>query len=1110
MKFRALSMRMSIPDDLNFRKLLLVMKFTTFLLVVSLLQASAAGYSQIKLSEKNTALEKVLHSISLQSGYTVFYDRQDIKGFSVNINMNNGSLEEALRNCFSGLPLQFDIRENTIFVSRKELGLAEKISSIFMKVNVRGKVVDESRQPVPGATVKLKDGSLATTTDKDGIFVLNNVDSRAVLQISFIGCVPREIPVESVKGTLVIMLRTDVSKLDQVQVVAYGTTTKRLNTGDVTTITAAEIARNPVNNVLEVLQGRVPGLEVQQATGQPGGAFTLRLRGAANFSSGAPQPLIIIDGVRYPGGTLPMSANTLFGPAGFMGGGSGLNYLNPNDIESVSVLKDADATSLYGSSGAYGVVLITTKKAKAGPASLTANIYSGVSVLGETPGLLNTEEYLMLRREALKNDGTTPGSSDKDINGTWPEDRYNDYRKEMLGSYAQNTNMNVSYSGGGTNSSYLVSGSLRNHGNIQRHNGSSRDGSLRFALNSNTRDERFNLALTGTYLSSVNDMVPADFSQAVALSAPNGPSLFLPDGSINWSEGTSSIASNFNRQYNNATNNLLANAVLTYRPVKKLTLRTSFSYNNLSSNEYIGSPTTTMAPTYSNAAAETHSLAHHYDVRNVTIEPYAEFATIIGGKGDFNFKAGGRIDNQLNSSSEIHGVGFASDALLSNPSAGTTVTTTYIKTPYRGLGAYAIMKFIWNQRYLLNLNARRDGSTKFGPGRKFGNFGSAAVAWIFSEEDFIKNNLSFLSYGKLRGSTGTVGGDAVGDFAYLSIFNSASGTYAGKTGLLPGRLANPLLSWEKNKNSEFGLELGFFKNRVYLEGNYYRNIATNQLIGLPLPGITGFGSMPVNSDATIRTSGFEMSLNTRNIETSNFSWSTSFNISVPKSKLVKLPENRVLNENYVVGKPVTGILLYKYAGINPETGYFSFTNAAGVTADYNSGLTNADKTEFLDQAPRNYGGIQNSFRYKKLSVDIFISYTNRMGRNLLSQNGFPFGYMGLSGGRFWLDRWQQPGDVTDVPKVSAKISDWGRYTNYFVNSTGAYSDASYARLQNVSLRYRFGEKSLTWFHAKDLSVYLQGQNLMTFSKFGGLDPENLKVGVIPPMRVFTAGLNVTF
>lgn len=1102
-------------------KLWLIMRLTTIVLLVTALHVSAGVYSQkVTISVKATPLEKVLNQIKQQTGYSFFWSDQLIaQAPAVSVRLKEATLTQALDACLRGLPLVYEIREQERFVYIKpaankppvvteELPAPKKDSTW----TITGRVTDEQGLPLGGASIRVKGSNTAVSCDAKGYFKLTTRPAHTILVISFVGYKDGE-QLVSGSTSLAITLSPGNSELDQIQVIGYGsmTTAKRLNTGDVTTITAEEIRKNPVNNVLEAIQGKVPGLFIQQVTGQPGGAFTMRLRSAANFSAGAPAPLVVVDGVMYPGGTLPLSSNTTYGTANFLKGGSGLNYINPNDIESISVLKDADATALYGTSGAYGVVLITTKKAKQGaPPSLNANIYTGISVLGATAKLMNTQEYLMLRREALKNDGATAGPLDKDLNGTWPEDRYQDFREDLLGSNAQTTNASLTYNGGSQNTGYMISGSLRNNGNIQRHKGASTDGTIRFSLNSNTNDNKFSISLSGAYLSSKSNMVPMDFSTDVTLAAPNAPPLFLPDGSINWSEGANDVADDINKQYENVTNNLLGNGSLVYKPIKQLTLRADVSYNEMAGREFMGYPTTTKPPTYTNAALETHSLVHTYNVRTISVSPYAAYSMKVFGKGDLNMTLGGRVDNKLSTFNEIHGEGFASDALLRNPAVGSKVITSYGSTPYRSLGAYAIVKFIWDQKYIVNLNGRRDGSTKFGDGKKFGNFGSVALAWIFSEESFFRKLAPFISFGKLRGSTGLIGGDAVGDFAYLSIYQALTGTYQNKSGLAIGRLANPALSWEKNRNSEAGIELGFFNDRVFAEVSAYRNIATNQLIGQPMPSVTGVTSMPVNSDATIRTSGWEMSLSATAIKTKDFSWTVRGNISIPKSKLVKLPVSTTLAANYVLNKPVTGVLLYKYEGINPQTGYYRFTAANGTTDDYMFGLDEQkDKTEFLDLAPTFYGAFQNGFRYKRLSLDFTFNFTKRVGKNIMAQQPLPFGYMGINGGTYWLNRWQKPGDLTDVPRISTSIFDWFRHF-YYQESTGAYSDASYVRLQNVSIRYSVNPQSLRKLGVKDLSIYLQGQNLLTISDYGGLDPENLDAATIPPMRVFTAGINLTF
>jgi TonB-linked SusC/RagA family outer membrane protein len=1032
-------------------------------------------------------------------------------------------LKEALTECLDKQPLTFSIENNIITIHAKPPVQSAPLEKAAPR-KITGRMMDEHAKPMPGVTIKVMGNALnATISTTQGFFSIIVPDDNTVLQFSFVGFLSLDILVKKLPDPAIIVMKEDISNLDQVQVVAYGTTTKRFNTGNVTTITAEDIAKNPVQNVLEAIQGKVPGLFVQQTTGQPGGAISLRLRDAANFNGasgtfgavnvGAPTPLIVVDGVTYPGATLPMETNTLFGTGNFLQGGNGLNFLNPNDIESVSVLKDADATSLYGAEGAYGVILITTKKARPGPASFNVNIYDGVSMLGQAVTPMTTTQYLTLRREAIKNDGGTVGSGDYDLNGTFPTTRNNNYQKELLGNIAQTSNINLTYGGGTQNTSYIVSGSLQNTGNIQLHKGKNMDGSMRFSLSTNTPDNKFSYSISGTYLSNVNTMVPTDFSSITLLTPPNAPEPFLPDGSVNWTNygGTASAtAADINRTYHGNTNNLVASTNLIYRPVKHLGLHTNVGYNNISGSELMGYPTTTLPPSTANAGTRTVSIYHNYTTRNITIEPFAEYTNNFWQKGDFSFKIGGKLDNNLQTTSDINGTGFASDALLSNPSVGTTVTTAYSYTPYRDVGEYAIMKFIWDQKYIINLNGRRDGSTKFGPGKKFGNFGSAAAAWIFSEEKFIKNNLPFLSYGKLRASTGIVGGDAIGAFNYLSKYTAGTGTYAGKTTLSPANLANPDLSWEHNRNSEVSLEFGFLKDRIYIEGNYYYNVASNQLISVPLPAVTGFVNYPINTNAVIRTSGWEMALRTTEFKSKNFSWVSSFNISIPMSKLEKLPTNYNLNSSYILNKPVTGTLLFNYDGVNPQTGNFSYINSKGGKGDYSfSQLAAADKTQFVDLAPKYYGGFQNTLTYKHLSLDFMITFTSRVGENALAQNGFPVGYYGVNGSNIWLNRWQKPGDITNVPKLGAGVVSLLNFYQVYAQSTGAYSDATYARLQNVDLRYSFDDQLLKKLHLKGLSVYMQGQNLFTVSNLGGLDPENLSLSTIPPMRVITLGLNAT-
>ncbi|WP_432714495.1 TonB-dependent receptor domain-containing protein, partial [Pedobacter sp.] len=615
-------------------------------------------------------------------------------------------------------------------------------------------------------------------------------------------------------------------------------------------------------------------------------------------------------------------------------------------------------------------------------------------------------------------------------------------------------------------------------GNIQRHKGKNSDGSINFSLNTRSANDKLQVSLSGKYMASKNTMVPYDFS-SIGTTPPNAPTAFNADGSLDWESigtdinGSKSVA-NINRLYENKTDNLTSNLTFVYKPINKVILKTIFGYNSLSGTEHVGTPSTVFNPAEANIASKRVGAFSEYNNRSLTISPYGEYRTNIAKKCDLSFKLGGEINRQLKHSSSITGTGFATDGLILNPATGNSITQSYTLNEYRSIGMYGLINFVWDNKYVIDINTRRDGSIKFGPGRRFGNFGSAAVAWIFSEENLFKDNLPWFSFGKLRASSGVVGGDAIKDFLYLSVYETVTGQYGGASALSPGNLTNPYLNWERNRNSEIALELGFLNNRINTNVSYYQNEARNQLVDMALPFTTGFSGQVVNSDAKIRNTGTEIEMNSVNIKSKNFSWSSRFNISFQKSKILKLPTQRLSFSNYVLNQSVSGVRVYKYNGVNPETGYYNFTKANGETGDFTYELNNDDKTAFIDLTPKYFGGFQNTFSYKQLSLDFTFSFTKRKAQSELGQTLFAVGFYGVNGSTLWLDRWQQPGDVTNVPKLSTDFGNIGRQS-LFRESTGAYEDATYARLQNVSLRYSLSREISQKLHIKNLSVYLQGQ-----------------------------------
>jgi TonB-linked SusC/RagA family outer membrane protein len=1097
----------------NSRKMLRIMKLTIVIITAFLLQVSASSRAQlITLRTENISLKRALLEVRKQSGFTVLYKSEDInKTKAINLNLVNVSLDEALTKILKSNGLEFSIEDKAILITKARLSIIERISSFLKKDSTiyTGTILDENGKPLSGVTIRLKGSNIAVRSLANGLFAYYT-SNKGILVFSYIGYADQEISLNKLdpSNPITVQMKVSYSTLDQVQITAYGRTTKRLNTGNITSIKSEQLMLNPVPNILQAVQGHVPGVFIQQMSGRPGSPISLNVRGQ-NTIVGNNQPLFIVDGVPYPNGNLPILNNGL---NQILRGGSALDYLDMSQVESIDFLKDADATSIYGSRGAYGVVLITTKKGKAGVNQLNVNINTGITTKGVSQRLLNTEEYLQIRREAFANDKMNPGPNDLDLNGTWPTNRYTNWVDEFSGNTAEMTTANASYSGGNENVRFLIGANYNKQNDIQSAKGSNRRGGLNFNLNTNSKDNKFFLNFSGSYSSTVNDAIPYDFASSTnTFSAPNAPPLYLANGSLNWELGDNP-AKVFEVITKNTTNNLIANGEIKYEPIKGLTLRTNIGFNMLSSKQLNALPSQYFNPS---TAYTTESTIQFYNNRTWTVEPNINYTFQLGAKGHLSTTLGATLQDGLNYDNSIKGNSFLSDDLLYNPSfaPSANVGASYNQTPNRYLGFFGIVNYNWANKYIINIGTRYDGSTKFGSENQMGFFGSVGAAWIMSEEKWFKDNIAegFISNAKIRGSYGTVGGDGIANYLYLATFVNGS-QYQGGVGLKPDALANPDLQWEKNQKGEIALSLEFLKGRINIEGSYYKNRTSNQLVPLPLSSVTGFQSISINSPAILKNWGYEFEMNTVNIQTKNFRWTSLFNFTIPRSVLAAYPNNQTLtNVNFEVGQPITSIKLFNYAGVNPQTGNYNFVKN-GVTGEWlpfiSVGLDNIkDKTERIDLAPKFFGGLQNSFTYKNFSLSAFITFTKRKGKNIFGSQFGSIGSFNYNPSIIALDRWQKPGDITNVPRPVQQSFTLFQQQN-FVNSTGAYSDATYARLSNMNLSYNFSSEMLKKIHITRLAVFLQGQNLLTVSKYKNLDPENLGAGQAP-LRVFTAGLNLT-
>lgn len=542
-----------VTDHALVNKLLRIMRITAILLLGACLQVAAKGKAQnITLSEKNAPFEKVLQAIEKQANVSFYYKIELLqKADPISITVKNVPLKQVLDLCFNNQPLTYEVFDKVVVIKPKQ-AVPKNIDapgqlSVWGTAKIAGRVLGEGGEQLAGASIRvLQGGKLKTTgiTDAKGDFRIGEFESgEYMLEVSFIGYekILRAIKIPGTTAVIVIMKRS-ASVLDEVQYTAYSSTSMRYNTGDITTISAKEIARNPVPNVLQALQGRVAGMFVSEQTGAPNGAFQVQIRSLNTLSGGAKtapnsipnggQPLYIVDGVEYPASSsLPMLN---FGVPQFRMNGNALNYLDPSLFESISVLKGADATAIYGSRGAFGVIIITTKKAKAGKPSVSVNASYGFSELGKYVNLMNTPQYVAVRRNGMANDNKAPLPNDYDVNGTWDTTQTFNWKNFYLGKHAPTTRLNATYSGGSGNSNFLLGANYSTIGNIQLSKGSVKEGGMNFSFNTATNDRKVTTALTGSYTSNVDDMVPVDFAGGTGLTvAPNSPHPFLPNGKLN-------------------------------------------------------------------------------------------------------------------------------------------------------------------------------------------------------------------------------------------------------------------------------------------------------------------------------------------------------------------------------------------------------------------------------------------------------------------------------------------------------------------------------------------------------------------------------------------------
>lgn len=1112
------------------RQLLRIMRLTAILLTVFFLQVKADGLSQsISFSGKDVPLQKVLEAIKKQSGYVFFYKEnilQDAK--PVTIAIKNVTVEEAIRQALKNQPFDYYIESRTVVISKKkEITRAENsgntgINGNPVQIDVSGKVMDEAGSPLAGANVVEKGKQNGTITNADGVFVLKGVDENGSLVISYVGFETITIPVNSRSSIVVSIKQSDANLQEVVINKGYYTEAKRFSTGNVSRISSKEIEKQPVQNPLLTLQGRVPGVVVTQMTGLNGGAVQVRIQGQNSFRADGLEPLIIIDGVPYPSSTTSYME-------GIVQGGSPLNYINPSNIESISVLKDADATAIYGSRAANGAILITTKKGKAGRPNLSVDVQQGWGKVTRHVDMMNTRQYLDMRYEALNNDKIPLSSLDQswDYDLTvWDTTSYTDWQKELIGGTAQYTNINAGVSGGTANVQYLVGGSYNRQTTVFPGNFDNKAGGLHFSVNGSSPNQRLRIQLAGSYQYNQNGLPNIDMTQSAVLLEPVAPILYNDDGSLNWaprlngrSSWTNPLVNFLYTEFSNTTKNLVSSMNLGYTILPGLIISSNFGYNNLQTDLFTGYKLEFNRPEnrpFAQRSAEFGSRS----IRTWIIEPQLQLEKNIA-KGKLDALIGATVQKSASNFLYVRASGQPTNELLHSLAAATSITAgatgNDLDRITRFNGLFGRIGYNWDKKYLVNLTGRRDGSSKFGAENRFHNFWSVGAGWIFSEENWFHSALPFLNFGKLRASYGTTGSDQINDYSYLSLYNilSTNIQYQGTTSFDVAGLSNPFLKWEETRKLQGGIDLSAFSERIAIGVTYAHNRSSNQLIFYSLPSITGFTGFTKNFPATIQNTSWEFTLNTVNIKSKNFNWTTSFNLTIPHNKVVDFPGIELTSyakglNGVIIGEPIGIMKKYPYGGVDPATGSYMLIDSAGKPS-----LTSfsSKQSEMVSLLPKYYGGMSNTIAYKGIQLDFLFQFVYQMGtKDLYYFNGLSGpGEFGAGSGnqpdRIVNNHWQKPGDVVGIGRFTTNgmtIWPWSNYSN----EGFSYAAGSYLRLKNVSLSWQLPDAWSKKAHLQTARIYFRGQNLATITRYTGLDPETRSISTLPPLQMWTVGAKI--
>ena len=1092
-----------IPHYAGFTKTLRIMKITAIILISTCLQVAARSDAQtISFSLKNVPVQKVFKEASRQAGISIVYSEALFKNFNrVTIAVKNATIAEVLDKCLRNQPFYYSIDGKTIVI-KKKLTVAETLrpaESPLPPVEIKGRVVNENGEPLAGATIQIKGSKKFAVTDADGYFSIDVPSGKkAILISSYVGMETRELTARE-GSELLIRLSPANAALSDFVVVGYGTSRKKDITGSVASVAMNEQEKTPVIGTEQLLEGRVSGVQITQNQSQPGAVFSVRIRGTNSISSSS-SPLFVVDG--YAGGN----------------GGD----LNPSDILSIDVLKDASATAIYGSRGANGVIIITTKRGRLNAPKVTIDGYMGLQQIGKEYKMMDAKQYASFSNTVQEENNSINNTSNPlpftqtQINSLGKGTDWQDaiFRKASISNYS------VAFNGGNADSKHYLSFNFFDQKGIITGSDYKR-GIVRFNLDQNV-SSRLKIGVSSQIgysyqnMTTVNTSGGADQPSVLWDAVRFNPMLPVKDSTgaytyVNGPAGVGQPIGNPLAYVNEAKDgfynlNVFVNAFGEFEILKGLKFRTSFGANYVSSGEEAFVPTDIFASSGIGRASQ--SSGRNYNWLNENTLTYDKVFNKIHA---VNLTGGFTLQNWYTKTSLAGITNLSTNSLgpynfgIGIPSTPSSYYGENALVSYFGRANYRLM-----DKYLFTFTMRADGSSRFGVNDKWGYFPSGAFAWHLSQEDFIKN-IDIISDLKLRMSYGITGNQEIGSYNSLSQYVSNQYSLGVTPSLVVGvssaNIANPSLKWESTASSNLGLDLGLWNNRLYITTDFYYKKTSNLLLLVNIPITSGYSSILQNAGA-VSNKGFEFSATSLNIDQKKVKWTTTVNFSTNANKVLDLGSNKqiyvgqmsgsVFNGGapssaiLVPGKPIGSFYGYVFDGIWQsedqiiKSGTKQAVNPGDpIYKDLNGdSVLSGDDRMILGQAlPKFIYGIINNITVGRFNLNIFFQgvYGNKiLNENLYEiQNGTPdfnkLAYVAT-------ESWHGPGTSNTLPRVSSILR----------NATGFTSDVlesgSFLRLKTVTLSYDVPLPKLTGVF-KSANVYVTAQNLLTFTKYSGYDPE---------------------